>query len=97
MHGDRLANASTMRVNQDIDIDKHIVGEPKQPDFNWSAVSQDHWDSIHPHLSYGLKDMFRSAIAVDNRSPYHFRQRNALLPVMRRNQGSKTMPDPSVA
>jgi hypothetical protein len=52
--------------------------ENPSPLFDWNCIGEGNSSRLHPAFSYGLGDMFRSALAVDNQSPYHSRRPNPL-------------------
>lgn len=56
------------------------------PSFDWTSIGEGDSNRLHPTFAYGLGYMFQSAVAVDNRFPYHSRQRNLLFPRVRRDQ-----------
>jgi hypothetical protein len=61
-------------------MDSELVDqlENTSPSFDWNCIREGSSGHLHPTFSYGLSDMFRSALAVDNQSPYHSKQPNSL-------------------
>jgi hypothetical protein len=72
---DRLSTSSA----QNGDLGQHLRSGPT-PSVDWAAIGEGASAQLHPLLSYGLRDMFLSAVAVGNQSPYHSRQPNSLFP-----------------
>lgn len=62
-------------------------GSGAQVPFDWSTIGEAGASSLHPHLAYGMSRMVRSAVAVDNRYPYHSSHSNPLFPLIRNPGG----------
>lgn len=61
--------------------------------FDWSTIGEVDSGNLHPRLAYGMADMIRSAIAVDNAFPYHSKQSNPMfLPAGKKDLHIRTHP-----
>lgn len=76
------------------------LDNPRTQSFDWAVIGECDSARLHPLLSYGLGDMFWTAVAVDNKSPYHSRQPNSLVPRIRHRRSPSLafqQQDPSLA
>ncbi|KAF5008487.1 hypothetical protein FDECE_5246 [Fusarium decemcellulare] len=48
--------------------------------FDWSTIGEVNSGMLHPRLAYGIKNMVRDALSIDNSVPFHSREPNSLCP-----------------
>ncbi|KAJ3546089.1 hypothetical protein NM208_g2185 [Fusarium decemcellulare] len=48
--------------------------------FDWSTIGEVDSGKLHPRLAYGIKNMVRDALSIDNSAPFHSREPNSLCP-----------------